>query len=213
MTAPTLDPDWLAWSRELQAIAQTGLAFTDSPYDRERYERLRELAARMVARHTDRSIAGLVELFRGESGYATPKIDVRGAVFDTEGRVLLVREAADDNRWTLPGGWVDVHVTPAENVVKEVREESGYEVRVTKLAAAWDRSRHGHPSRFFAACKMFFLCELTGGAPRTSHETSGVGWFAEADLPADFSLERTLPEQLRRMFAHARNMSLPTDFD
>ncbi len=209
----TTDPDWLAWSRELQAIAQIGLAFSESPYDRERYERLRVLAAEMVARHGEASPPALVDLFRGEAGYATPKIDVRGAVFDAEGRVLLVRETADDGRWTLPGGWVDVHVSPAENAVKEVREESGYEVRVTKLAGAWDRSRHGHPSRFFAACKMFFICELVGGAARTSHETSGVGWFAEDALPADFSLERTLPEQVRRMFAHRRDMSLATDFD
>jgi ADP-ribose pyrophosphatase YjhB (NUDIX family) len=207
------DPDWLTWTRELQAIAQTGLAFVRDPYDRERYEMLRELASRIMAAHADAPAERIAALFAGETGYATPKIDVRGAAFDAEGRVLMVREIADGGRWTLPGGWADVNLTPAENVVKEMREESGFETRVRKLAAVWDRTRQGHPSTVFSCAKLFFICDITGGAAGASLETSEVGWFVEDALPEDLSLGRVLPSQLHRMFAHARDPGLPTEFE
>ena len=207
------EPDWLGWSRELQAIAQTGLAFTRDPYDRERYEALRSLASRVMAAHTAAPAPRIEALFAGESGYATPKIDVRGAAFDADGRLLMVREVADGGRWTLPGGWADVNLTPAENIVKEMREESGYEVRVRKLAAVWDRTRQGHPSGVFSCCKLFFMCDILGGAAATGLETSEVGWFAEDAVPEDLSLGRVLPGQIRRMFAHARDPALPTEFE
>jgi ADP-ribose pyrophosphatase YjhB (NUDIX family) len=207
------EPDWLRWTRELQAIAQTGLAFTRDPYDRERYAALRALASRIMAGHTGTPSQRLDDLFAAETGYATPKAGVRGAVFDAQGRLLMVREVMDGGRWTLPGGWAEVNLTPAENVVKEVREESGYEVRVRKLAAVWDRGRQGDPPGAFSVYRFFFICDLIGGAPATSLETSGVGWFAEDELPEDLSLGRVLPEHLRRMFAHARDGSLPTEFD
>jgi ADP-ribose pyrophosphatase YjhB (NUDIX family) len=207
------DPDWLSWTRDLQAIAQTGLAFTRDPYDRERYEMLRALASKMMASRTSEPAERIEALFAGESGYATPKIDVRGAAFDDQGRLLMVREVVDAGRWTLPGGWADVNLTPAENVAKEMREESGFEVRVAKLAALWDRTRQGHPSGAFSCYKMFFLCDIVGGAAQVGLETSEVGWFAEDALPGDLSLGRVLEGQLRRLFAHARDRSLPTDFE
>lgn len=212
------DPIWLTWAREIQAIAQTGLAFGPNAYDRERYERLRALAAEIVANHAAASVPRVIELFGMQEGYATPKVDVRGAAFDPQGRILLVREVADEGRWTLPGGWADVNLTPAENVAKEMREESGFEVRVRKLAAAWDRTRQGHAPGVFSCVKLFFICDITGGQARTSSETSEIGWFAEDALPpnlssGDLSRERTLPAQLHRMFAHARDANLPADFD
>jgi ADP-ribose pyrophosphatase YjhB (NUDIX family) len=207
------EPDWLTWARELQAIAQTGLTFSRDPYDRERYEALRALAAKMFAARTDAPADRIAELFARETGYATPKIDVRAAVFDARERLLMVRETADGGRWTLPGGWADVNRSAAENAVKEALEESGYHVRVLKLAALWDRTRQRHPAGVFSCAKVFFVCEPTGGAATTSHETSAVGWFAEADLPQDLSLARVLPRQLDRMFAHRRDPALPTDFD
>ena len=207
------EPDWLTWTRELQAIAQTGLAFSRDPYDRERYVALRGLASRIIASHTDTPAERLAALFDAETGYATPKAGVRGAVFDAQGRLLMVREVMDGGRWTLPGGWAEVNLTPAENVVKEVREESGYEVRVRKLAAVWDRGRQGHPPGGFSVYRFFFICDLVGGAAATSLETSEVAWFAEDDLPEDLSLGRVLPAQVRRMFAHARDDTLPTEFD
>ena len=207
------EPDWLTWARELQAIAQTGLTFSRDPYDRERYEALRALAAKMLAARTDAPVDRIARLFAGESGYATPKIDVRAAVFDARERLLMVRETSDGGRWTLPGGWADVNRTAAENAVKEALEESGYTVRVLKLAALWDRTRQRHPAGLFSCAKVFFVCEPTGGAATTSHETSEVGWFAEADLPQDLSLARVSPQQISRMFAHRRDSALPTDFD
>ena len=207
------EPDWLAWAREVQAVAQTGLTFCRDPYDRERYEALRTLAASVMASAGRADLSVVENLFRAQEGYATPKIDVRGAAFDASGRLLLVREAMDHGRWTLPGGWGDVNLTPAENVAKEVLEESGFEVRVRKLAAVWDRTRQGHGATPFSCYKLFFICEITGGAARTSLETTEIGFFAEDALPEDLSTGRVLPRQLRRMFAHAHAPGLPTEFD
>ncbi len=206
------EPEWLGWAREIQAIAQTGLAFAHEGYDHDRYVALQELAARIAAARGGGDPARIEALFAAETGYATPKVDVRGAVF-RDGRILMVREAADAGRWTLPGGWADVNLTPAENVVKEVREESGFEVRVRKLAAVWDRTRQGHTPQLFHAYKLFFICEIIGGAAATSAETTEVAFFTEAEVPPDLSVSRTLPQQIARMFAHCREMGLPTDFD
>ncbi|MFT4172242.1 MAG: NUDIX hydrolase [Rhodocyclaceae bacterium] len=210
---PNIEPKWLIWAREMQALAQTGLTFTRDPYDRERYERLRELSAEVFGAHTDEPVDRIASLFAEQTGYATPKVDVRAAVFDDDGRLLMVRETADEGRWTLPGGWADVNVTAAENAVTEAREESGYEVVVTKLAAVWDRTRQAHPAGVFSCCKMFFLCRPVGGAAATSLETSEVRWFEEHSLPDDLSLGRVLPHQIKRMFEHLRQPDLPTDFD
>ena len=207
------EPDWLIWTRELQALAQTGLAFSVDPYDRQRYESLRALASAMMAAQTSAQAGRIEALFANEAGYATPKIDVRAAAFDERGRILLVREAADGGRWTLPGGFADVNMTVTESVVKEVREESGFEVQVRKLAAVWDRTRQGHPPSVFSCCKLFYVCDVVGGTATTSLETNGVEWFTEADVPADLSPGRLLPSQLARMFEHYRNPDLPTDFE
>jgi ADP-ribose pyrophosphatase YjhB (NUDIX family) len=207
------EPDWLVWAREIQALAQTGLAFGKDPYDLERYAALRRLAARIMAEHTGADLGRVERLFDGEIGYATPKIGVRGAVFDGAGRILMVREVVDENRWTLPGGWADVNQTPAQSVVREVFEESGYRVRAVKLAAVWDRARQAQPAMAFSIVRMFFVCALEGGAPATSLETSEVGWFAETEVPADLSVRRTLPHHIGRMFAHWREPGLATEFD
>lgn len=194
-------------------MAQTGLAFARDPYDRERYEALIDLAATMLAAHTATPAAPIADLFRGETGYATPKVDVRAAVFDADRRILMVREVMDQHRWTLPGGWADVNITAGECAVKEVREESGYEVRVRKLAALWDRTRQAHPPSVFSCAKIFFICELTGGKSRISLETSEVGWFGRNAIPSELSLGRVLPGQIDRMFEHAADPSLSTEFD
>nr|WP_321984773.1 NUDIX hydrolase [uncultured Lichenicoccus sp.] len=208
------EPEWLRQVRELQAIAQTGLAFTRDPYDRDRYEALRSLAAAMLADRVGADAAGLRDLFANERGYATPKVDVRGAVFDDSHRLLMVRETADSGRWTLPGGWADVNQTASECVLREIREESGYEARIVKLALLHDRARQGHqPVELHSIYKLFFLCALTGGEARGSLETSEVRFFAEPEVPADLSTGRTLPHQIARLFAHHRDPALATEFD
>lgn len=213
-----MEPRWLDWARRLQALAQSGLAYAPQHYDAERYEAVREIAAEMMAagssgditRDMASDITPIRALFASQAGYATPKVDLRAAVF-RDGKILLVRER-EDGCWTLPGGWADVNESPADGTVREVREESGYETRAIKVLAVYDRNRHGHPAIPFHAYKIFFRCELLGGVPATSHETSGVDWFAEDALPA-FSSTRVTKAQVGRFFEHSRNPDWPTDFD
>jgi ADP-ribose pyrophosphatase YjhB (NUDIX family) len=207
------DPDWLLWAREIDAIARSGLTYSRDPYDLDRFATLRRLSARIMEAHTSADLARIEALFEAETGYATPKVGVRGAVFDDAGRILMVREVVDENRWTLPGGWADVNQTPAQSVVREVLEESGYRVQAVKLAAVWDRARQAQPPRAFSLVRMFFICSLEGGAPTTSLETSEIGWFGEDEIPEDLSLVRVLPRHISRMFAHWRAPALATEFD
>ncbi|HXC10094.1 MAG TPA: NUDIX hydrolase [Steroidobacteraceae bacterium] len=205
------EPQWLRIARELRAIAQTGLTFTADRFDRQRYERVRELAASMLAQGSGEQFEVIIEILREGWGYATPKVDVRGAAF-VDGRVLLVREISDGN-WTLPGGWADVNQSAAECVVREIAEESGFLAKARKLAAVRDYQRSGHPPRNVDSIyKMFFICEITGGAARASVETSEVAFFARDALPP-LSLGRTTAAQIDRMFHHAEHPDLATDFD
>jgi ADP-ribose pyrophosphatase YjhB (NUDIX family) len=204
------EPRWLRIARELRAIAQTGLTFSADGFDRQRYERVRELAALLLAQGSDADFDSLLHLMRQEKGYATPKVDVRGAAF-VDGRILMVRELSD-GKWTLPGGWADVNQSAGECVAREIAEESGFIARVLKLAAVYDYQRSGHPPHHIDSIyKMFFLCEITGGAARASDETSEVAFFPRDDLPP-LSLGRTTAAQIERMFQH-RATDLPTDFD
>lgn len=206
------NPSWLEWAQRLQAIAQTGLTWSRDPFDTERYEAVRQIAAEIMVSGSglkDPSI--LVDLFKGDVGYATPKVDVRGAVFDRDDRLLLVRER-EDGCWTLPGGWADIGETPSLNTIREVKEESGYECEVVKLAAVYDRNRHGHPPIPFHTYKLFFICRLGGGSPTSSTETDGVEFFEESAIP-QLSLTRVTPEQIRHMFDHLRHPEWPTSFD
>ena len=200
----------LEWARKVQAIAQTGLAFTRDPYDRERYTELAELVATLLARELEIPIGAARELWAGEHGYATPKVDVRGGLFVDE-RVLLVRERAD-GRWTLPGGWVDVNDAPSEAVAREILEESGYRARALKLAALVDKNRHPHPPGVHHIYKLFFVCELLGGSPAASNETDAVEFFPVHTLPP-LSTGRVLASQIERLYQHWLDPSLPTDFD
>jgi ADP-ribose pyrophosphatase YjhB (NUDIX family) len=209
-----MEPVWLVWARELQAVAQTGLTFATNGYDRERYTAIRSLAAQIMATQSDADFGRVEALFAAQTGYATPKVDVRGAIFDEDARILLVREISDSGRWTMPGGWADVNQSPSESVIREVREEAGLEVRVRKLAAVYDRARHPHqPPHPFHVFKLFFICDVIGGIPEPGTETSEVAFFAENEIPGDLSLGRVVPHQIVRMFEHARHRDLPTDFD
>src|SRR5262249_40155084 len=145
----------LDWARRVQAIAQSGLAFTQDPFDRERYEQLQQLVATILAGSLQISESEAVSLWSLEKGYATPKVDTRGGIFEHD-RVLLVRERSD-GKWTLPGGFADVNDTPAEAVEREIREESGYLARAVKLAAVLDKNRHPHPPGVYHIWKLFFL--------------------------------------------------------
>ncbi len=205
-----MQPKWLDWAQKLQAIAQNGLAFTENPFDVERFEKISQIATEIIATHTDTEQSFISDLFAGDVGYATPKIDVRGAVFRDD-KILLVQEKFD-GLWTLPGGWADIGESPSEAVTKEVFEESGYKTRAVKLLAVYDRIKQGHPPFPYHLYKLFFLCEITGGAPKTSLETDAVEFFAEDEIP-ELSFGRVLPQQIKRLFTHYRHPDLPTDFD
>ena len=200
----------LDWARKVQAIAQNGLAFTNDPFDRERYTELTELVATILATELDIPMARAKGFWEGEEGYTTPKVDVRGGIFE-EDRVLLVRERSD-GRWTLPGGWVDINDSPSGAVVREIREESGYEARAVKLAAVIDKLRHPHPPGIHHIYKLFFLCERIGGAAATSNETDAVQFFPVHELP-ELSTGRVLASQIERLHQHQLHPELPTYFD
>jgi ADP-ribose pyrophosphatase YjhB (NUDIX family) len=196
----------------MQALAQSGLAYARDSYDVERYEALRALATEVVAAHARMPQDAVHGLFAADSGYATPKLDVRGVVFRDDGALLLVRERSDGG-WTLPGGWVDVGEAPSEAVEKEVREEAGYIVRAAKVLAVLDRDRHGHPPHAQHIWKVFIRCSLVGGASAAPGlETDGVGFF-RADAIPRLSLTRVVPAQIARLFEHYAHPDWPADFD
>ena len=204
------EPQWLKIAREVRALAQTGLAFSADGFDQQRYERLRELAAQLMAQGSAAEHESIIELLRQENGYATPKVDVRGAAFQ-DGRVLMVREISD-GKWTLPGGWADVNQSAGECVVREIAEESGFKARALKLAAVYDYQKRNPPRHIDSIYKMFFICEIVGGAACASDETSEVAFFPRDELPP-LSLGRTTAAQIDRMFEHRAHLELPTDFD
>jgi ADP-ribose pyrophosphatase YjhB (NUDIX family) len=200
----------LEWARKVQAIAQNGLSFSKDPFDRERYQQLQELATQVLHTELGAPLEQSASFWAAQHGYATPKVDVRGAVFVDE-RVLLVRERSDGG-WTLPGGWVDVNDAPAAAVEREIFEESGYRARAVKLAALVDKNRHPHPPGLHHIYKLMFLCELTGGSAATSAETDAVDFFALDALPP-LSTGRILASQIERLYRHQLEPALPTDFD
>jgi ADP-ribose pyrophosphatase YjhB (NUDIX family) len=203
-----MDPDWLRWVKRLQAIAQDGLTYTADDYDAGRYEQVREIAAEILAVHSTGGLEDARELLDLEVGPATPKVDVRAAVFRS-GEILLVRE---DEGWSVPGGWADVGETLSEAAVREVREESGYRVRAVRLISAYDRERQGHPPIPYHVYKLVFLCEMSDEPPSQTVDAHGVGFFGVHALP-ELSLSRVTPAQIKRFFEHHRQPELPADFD
>ncbi len=199
----------LELARRLLALSQTGLHFTLQEYDRERYREIAAIGAQLLANESTHSPEALRNTWFVEDGYATPKMDVRGAIYRDD-TVLLVRETID-GKWTLPGGWADVNDTPSYAVEKEIEQESGYTAKAVKLAALYDRNKH-HPPYLFHSWKAIFICDITGGAPRFSNETDGVEFFKLDELP-ELSTGRSTAEQIRRMYVHHLQRELPTEFD
>lgn len=205
-----MDPQWLHWAKQLQTMAQTGLTYTKDPYDVERYKIISEMAFEMMAMGAQVDIDHIRDLFQAEQGHATPKVDVRAAIFQ-DNKILLVKERSDGG-WTLPGGWADVGESASEAVVREVLEESGYQVQATRLLAVYDRDKHPHPPHEYYVYKIYFECEITGGTATTSNETDDIAFFPQEDLPP-LSLTRVVPEQIQRFFALHNQPTFGADFD
>lgn len=203
-------PTWLAWAREIQALCQTGLAFSEVRYDIQRYRRLMEIAAEIVSSHSMLERGPLQDNFLSQTGYATPKIDVRGAAI-RDGKVLLVQERVDQ-RWCMPGGWADVGDVPSEMVAREVWEESGFRVEPRRVIGVYDANRVGGPLEFYHAFKIVFLCDIIEGEARGSDETMDARFFSFDALPP-LSSPRTDIRHLLEIQEHLKDPARPAAFD
>lgn len=202
-------PDLLRWARQLFTISQAGLTYCKNEYDLERYHEIQEMATEMLASQSGLSKEAVRQSISMQYGYATPKIDVRGAII-RDGKILLIQEQAD-GRWAMPGGWADVGDFPAKTVEREVLEESGFVVQVNKVIAVID-ANHVAPLEFYHAYKLIFQCSILDGQPRTSHETLAVDFFDMDDLPP-LSSSRTTRAMLEEAYAHYLDPLRPTAFD
>lgn len=200
---------WIQWAREIFSLSQAGLTYSGNEFDIERYKRLQEISAEMIESQSNISKASALDSFSMQTGYATPKIDVRGAVV-RDGKILLIQERMD-GKWAMPGGWVDLGDEPASAAEREVWEESGYRVKAEKVAAVIDANRI-EPMEFYHAFKIIFLCKIMDGEPKTSHETMAVDFFEPDNIPP-LSIYRTNEEMLQEVFAHVKDPSRPTTFD
>ena len=200
---------WLDWAVQLQSIAQAGLYYCRDEFDRERYDNIRTSAAEMISFKTDIPIEKVKGLFCNETGYQTPKLDTRAAVFDGD-KILLVRE--NNGKWSLPGGWVDVGLSVGENTVKEVKEEAGLDVSPIRIIAVQDRDKHNLPVYAYKICKIFVLCTAHGGSFKENLETAESGYFPLDALPP-LAEEKNNPEQIKMCFEAYRDENFKVIFD
>jgi ADP-ribose pyrophosphatase YjhB (NUDIX family) len=205
-----IEHKWLDWAKQLQSLAQAGLAYSKDIYDVERFELIRNISVEMLSQQTGMEMTVIKDLFASETGYATPKVDIRAVIFK-DNKILMVKENSDGS-WALPGGWADIGLTPSEVAVKEVKEESGFDVKAVKLLAVMDMKCHPHPPSPFHIYKMFIQCEIIGGQPMKGVETSAVEFFAENKLPP-LSIARNTQTQIEMAFKHLYNPKEPVYFD
>ena len=201
---------WLNWAIELQSLAQAGLTYGKDVYDRERYERIREISAEIIAHKSEIPVETVKYLFCNEAGYQTPKLDTRAAIFKDD-KILLVRE--NNGNWSLPGGWCDVNISVGENTVKEVKEEAGLDVVAESIIAVQDRAKHNLPVYAYGVCKVFVLCSVMGGDFQENIETTGFDYFSEDNLPI-LATEKNNKEQIKMCFeAYRAGSKWKTIFD
>ena len=200
---------WLEWAKELQFIAQAGLTYTKDPFDKERFERVREIAAEIISLQGRLPLAQVKDLFCNETGFQTPKLDTRAAIFKDD-KILLVEE--NDGTWSLPGGWVDVMETVKSNTVKEVKEEAGLDVEAVRVIAMHDRNLHNQPPYAYNVCKVFVLCEVKGGCFHPNIETVGSGYFGLDELPP-LSVDKNSYQQIEMCFTARSDKNWQVEFD
>jgi len=203
-------PKWLEWAREIQRLCQTGLAFSKSDYDAQRYKRLTEIAAEITSTYSNLDKEQLLNNFLGHPGYATPKVDIRAAIIKDQ-KILLVQEKMD-SKWSMPGSWADVGEAPSDAIIRETREESGLDVIPKKVIGIYDANRDGRPLEFFHAYKIVFLCEIVGGDMIASDETIDVNFFSFDNLPP-LSTSRTNQKHIVDIENITKNPDTPTVFE
>jgi len=199
---------WIDWVIELQAIAQAGLYYSKDIYDKERFERIREITAEMISKQSSLPVETVKDLFCNETGYQTPKMDTRAAIFENN-KILLVKE---QGKWSLPGGWIDVNESIKSNTVKEVKEEAGLEVTPVRLIAVQDRNKHNKPQYAYGICKVFVLCNIVSGEFKQNSETTESGFFAIDSLP-DLANEKNTAAQIRMCFDAYQDDNWKVQFD
>ena len=205
-----VQPQWLEWTKELQFIAQGGLTYSKDVFDIERFERIREIAAEMLSLQSEIPIEKVKNLFCNETGFQTPKLDTRAAIFKDD-KILLVKEK--NGTWSLPGGWVDINQSIKTNTEKEVKEEAGLDVVVKNVIAIQDREKHNQPIYAYKVCKIFMLCEVEGGVFKENSETIGFDYFTKDNLPI-LATEKNNEEQIQMCFdAYKAGENWKTYFD
>lgn len=188
---------WLDWAIEIQSLAQAGMTYGHDVYDMERYERLREISAEMLSYKTDIPVEKVKDLFCNETGYQTPKVDTRAAIFE-DGKILLVHEK--NGTWSLPGGWCDVNQSVAENTIKETLEEAGLHVKADRMIAVQDRNKHNLPIYVYGVVKIFIQCSVIDGAFVSNIETTETKYFAKDEILENLANEKTTKEQILMCF-------------
>lgn len=201
---------WLKWAIEIQSLAQAGLAYTNNVYDIERYERLREISAEMIAEKSNISLDKVKDLFCNETGYQTPKIDTRAVIFK-DNKILLTHE--NNGTWSLPGGWCDVLESVRSNTIKEVKEETGLDVKTLKIISVQDRNKHNKPIYAYGVCKVFVLCRVIGGEFIKNIETTEIKYFSLDEIPNNLAKEKTNKEQIKMCFEAYQDENWQTQFD
>ena len=205
----TLQPQWLEWAKELQFLAQTGLTYSKDVFDIERFERIREISAEIISAQSELSLEKVKDLFCNETGFQTPKLDTRAAIFK-EDKILLVKER--NGTWSLPGGWVDVNQTVKSNTEKEVEEEAGLKVEATRIIAVQDRNMHNVPPYAYNVCKIFVLCEILSGYFQPNIETTESDYFRLEELPL-LAEEKNNEEQIKMCFSAYHDKNWQVVFD
>ena len=193
---------WKKWAQELQFLAQCSLAYSKDKFDRERSERIRDIACEMLSYKYDLPIETIKMDFASEIGYQTPKVETRAAVIK-DNKILLVKEQLD-GKWALPGGYQDVNVSVRENVIKEASEEAGAVVEPLKVVAVLDYNKHHHVNFPLGMVKIFVLCEYVNHSFNENTETLGAEFYSLDGLP-ELSLTRTTKKQLEMCFECYKN--------
>ena len=196
------------WAKELQSLAQAGLYYGHDIYDKERYQRIREISAEMMLLRADVPAEKISGLFCGDIGYQTPKVDTRAAIIQ-DGKILLVCEKG---KWSVPGGWCEFNMSPADNAVKETKEEAGLDVAISKIIAVQDRDKHNLPPYAYGVVKIFYLCEVLGGSFSDNTETSESRYFSFEELPP-LAEEKCSKEQIRMCFDAYQSKDWIVQFD